>query len=90
MATFARFFNHHGLLTVRDQPQWYVVQGGSHTYVKAFMEGFQGELRPDTPIRGLRRSADAVQVDRIDVRAPDGIEHCVAGGEKVNVIDQVG
>jgi predicted NAD/FAD-binding protein len=62
MATFARFFNHHGLLTVSDQPQWYVVQGGSHSYVKAFMDGFQGELRPQTPIGGLRRSANAVYV----------------------------
>jgi predicted NAD/FAD-binding protein len=62
MATFARFFNNHGLLTVRDQPQWYVVRGGSHAYVKAFMENFQGDLRPDWPVKGIRRSADAATV----------------------------
>jgi predicted NAD/FAD-binding protein len=62
MATFTRFFNHHGLLTVRDQPRWYVVRGGSHAYVKAFMKDFQGDLRLDCPIKGIRRSSDAATV----------------------------
>jgi len=62
MATFARFFNNHGLLAVRDQPQWYVVRGGSHAYVQAFVENFQGDLRPDQPVKGIRRSSDAAAV----------------------------
>ena len=62
MAAFARFFNHHGLLSIRDQPQWYVVRGGSHTYVKAFMKAFRGNLRPKCPVKGIRRSADAATV----------------------------
>ncbi len=62
MAAFARFFNNHGLLAVRDQPQWYVVRGGSHAYVKAFMKDFRGNLRPKWPVKGIRRSADAATV----------------------------
>jgi predicted NAD/FAD-binding protein len=26
---FLRFFENHGLLDIRDRPQWYVVPGGS-------------------------------------------------------------
>jgi predicted NAD/FAD-binding protein len=60
METFARFFSNHGLLTVSDQPQWYVVQGGSHTYVKAFREHFQGDIVQDAPVQGIRRDPEAV------------------------------
>lgn len=62
MATFARFFYNHGLLAVRDQPQWYVVKGGSHTYVKAFKNRFKGRLRTDSPVVGIRRSEKAATV----------------------------
>jgi uncharacterized protein len=33
MATFARFCHNHGLLQIRNRPQWYTVQGGSRNYV---------------------------------------------------------
>ena len=68
METFARFFSNHGLLTVSDQPQWYVVQGGSHTYVKAFQKGFQGIIVTDEPVQGIRRGADAVTLTLADGR----------------------
>lgn len=29
------FFNNHGMLNINDRPQWFVVKGGSHAYVKA-------------------------------------------------------
>ena len=32
---FLRFFANHGLLGVRDAPQWYTIEGGSKTYVNA-------------------------------------------------------
>ena len=70
METFARFFSNHGLLTVRDQPQWYVVKGGSHTYVKAFRERFQGDVVPDSPVRHIRRSANGVTL-----RMENGHQH---------------
>jgi predicted NAD/FAD-binding protein len=66
MATFARFFSNHGLLTVSDQPQWYVVKGGSHSYVKAFRKRFQGDIIADAPVRSIRRNADAVTLSLSD------------------------
>jgi predicted NAD/FAD-binding protein len=66
METFARFFGNHGLLTVSDQPQWYVVKDGSHAYVKAFREQFEGEIVLDADIRGIRRSGDSVTVTTAD------------------------
>jgi predicted NAD/FAD-binding protein len=68
MATFARFFHNHGLLTVRDQPQWYVVKGGSHAYVKAFRAQFAGHVETDCPVDRIQRSAEAVGVRLADGR----------------------
>ena len=31
---FIQFFNNHGLLTLKDRPQWRYVRGGSKTYVQ--------------------------------------------------------
>ncbi len=36
---FLRFFENHGLLDIRDRPQWYVVPGGSREYVRALLAG---------------------------------------------------
>ena len=36
-ATFARFFERHGLLRLRDQPKWRTVDGGSKRYVDAIL-----------------------------------------------------
>lgn len=59
---FMRFFDNHSLFNTVDQPQWRVVTGGSQTYVKALMADFQGTLRLGTPVRGLNRVADGVEV----------------------------
>jgi predicted NAD/FAD-binding protein len=44
-ASFIRFFNNHGLLTVKDHPQWYSVLGGSREYVKLILEKLDGNLK---------------------------------------------
>lgn len=43
VASFARFFANHGLLQVKDRPQWRTVVGGSRAYVGALMLDFRGK-----------------------------------------------
>jgi len=52
---FFRFFENHGLLTLTDQPQWYVVKGGSHAYVKAFLHTFTGRALTNHGVTSVRR-----------------------------------
>jgi predicted NAD/FAD-binding protein len=59
---FLRFFHNHGLLSIRNRPQWRTVVGGSHAYVKAFLRDFQGKVHLKTPIRSLSRDADGVSL----------------------------
>ncbi|VFQ47014.1 NAD(P)/FAD-dependent oxidoreductase [Desulfoluna butyratoxydans] len=62
METFARFYENHGLLTLTEHPQWSVVAGGSHSYVKAFLNGFNGRVVEGTPVTGIRRTESGVMV----------------------------
>lgn len=60
--SFARFFENHGLLSLRDRPQWRVVKGGSARYVEALCAPFQDRIRLNTRVRSLRRIARKVEV----------------------------
>jgi predicted NAD/FAD-binding protein len=66
MLTFARFFDNHGLLTIHRHPQWYYVAGGSHSYVKAFLDQFQGEVFTRADIVSIQRSTDSVILNHDD------------------------
>lgn len=62
---FLRFFENHGLLDIRDRPQWYVVPGGSREYVRALLArlGDRTDLRLNAPVQ---------QVDRHPAGSPCG------------------
>lgn len=59
---FLRFFEHHGLLDIRDRPQWYVVPGGSREYVRALLArlGDRLDLRLNAPVQQVDRHATGV------------------------------
>ncbi|MEO0478604.1 MAG: FAD-dependent oxidoreductase [Planctomycetota bacterium] len=67
--TFLRFFSHHGLLSVKDRPTWQTVVGGSRTYVEALTAQFSDRIRLSTPVLGVRRFDD-----RVEVRTAAGVE----------------
>jgi len=56
------FFRNHGMLAVSGRPQWRVVTGGSSRYVERLIAGFRDRIRTSTPVRSIRRAADAVSV----------------------------
>jgi predicted NAD/FAD-binding protein len=56
------FFRNHGLLQIWGRPQWRVIEGGSHTYVNEMLRRFVGRLRLRTPVVGVRRFTDHVEI----------------------------
>jgi len=59
-ATFLRFCHNHGLLQVRDRPQWRTVVGGSRCYVERLGAELGDRVRLATPVQGVRRIANGV------------------------------
>ena len=57
------FFENHGLLSLKNRPQWYVVEGGSSAYLAPILATLPpSRQRLATPVRGLRRGEAGVRV----------------------------
>lgn len=63
--TFARFYENHGLLSLTEHPQWHYINGGSQTYVQAFLKEFKGNAISDCEISAVRRMESKVGVTRL-------------------------
>ncbi|KQV91842.1 NAD(P)/FAD-dependent oxidoreductase [Pelomonas sp. Root1237] len=61
LATLIRFCHNHGLLQVRDRPQWYTVRGGSREYVRRLVARLS-DARLHTPVLGIQRSGHQVRL----------------------------
>lgn len=51
---FLRFFNNHGLLNIVDRPQWYVLKGGSRSYVP-HLSAAVADIRLNSPVLAIKR-----------------------------------
>lgn len=50
-----RFMANHQMLSLSTRPDWYVVQGGSRTYVDAMTANWRVQVRLATPVLGVSR-----------------------------------
>jgi predicted NAD/FAD-binding protein len=57
-----RFYDHHGLLTLTNRPQWKTVVGGSISYVQAFEQQFLGTVKKNSPVLNVKRMRDKIKV----------------------------
>ncbi|WP_210395370.1 NAD(P)/FAD-dependent oxidoreductase [Motiliproteus sediminis] len=66
--TFLRFCANHGLLQLRDRPQWYTIDGGSRVYVDRLLAQLGSAARNHAGIRTVRRQTlnGKTQVTLID------------------------
>ena len=61
-AFLAAFFENHGVLQLRNRPQWRSIPGGSNRYVEALTAPFADRIRLRTPIESLRREPQHVSL----------------------------
>jgi predicted NAD/FAD-binding protein len=61
-ASFARFFENHGLLDLRNRPQWKTVRGGSHTYIRRMLRDLGPKTRSGDPVTSVTRGEGEVIV----------------------------
>ena len=71
---FVRFFRNHGLLSVSDRPQWYVIEGGSSAYVEPLTRDFLQHIRSNCPVQRIERDVSGVTV------------HSAAGSERFDKV----
>ncbi len=73
----AEFFHNHGMLDLRDRPQWLTVQGGSRTYVDAIIARLRGRVRLATPVGRITRHATHVELFAAGAEVPERFDEVV-------------
>ena len=61
-ATFLRFFDNHGWLTMNGAPQWLTVEGGSREYVSRLVSHLGPRVLKGAPVATVTRTAEGVLV----------------------------
>lgn len=56
------FFANHGLMQLRDRPQWRTIKGGSRKYVAALLEPLRDRIRFRCPVNSVARTESGVIV----------------------------
>lgn len=59
---FVEFFYHHGLLSIADRPQWYVIPGGSKNYLAPLSESFAKNINLNADIKTIIRHNNAIDI----------------------------
>ena len=59
---FLKFFLNHGLLDITNRPQWYVLAGGSHAYIKPMTEPFHDKILLNTPVEKINRKGSSIDI----------------------------
>jgi predicted NAD/FAD-binding protein len=62
---FVRFFKNHGLLNIRNRPQWRVIEGGSSQYLGPLTQPFASRIRTSCPVKAVRREQGRVLIDSV-------------------------
>jgi uncharacterized protein len=57
------FLHHHGMLRLKDRPQWRVIRGGSREYVRKLIEPFADRIHTRRPVAGLTRDGAGVEIE---------------------------
>lgn len=55
LAFFVRFFHNHGLLNIRNRPQWRVIKGGSRNYIEPLTAAFKNKIELENPVTRVAR-----------------------------------
>lgn len=87
---FIRFFDNHGLLNINDRPDWYVISGGSNSYIEKLTADFKDRIRLNTAVRKVRRQADYIEVitSNMNVEKFDYVFFACHADQALNMIDR--
>lgn len=60
---FVRFFHHHGMLSIDDRPQWYVIKNGSKSYIPKLTNSFSDRVYLNSKISSIRRTSTQIEME---------------------------
>ena len=86
---YLHFFANHGLLTLKDRPQWRVVTGGSQTYVRKALSLLKAEVRTGETPEKIFRTSEGVDLHFSEGRK-EHYDHVVIGAHADQALQLLG
>jgi predicted NAD/FAD-binding protein len=75
---FVRFFANHGLLNIKNRPQWRIIAGGSREYVGKLVAPFRERIRLNEAVVSVKRLPSHVEL-RTSCGAVERFDHVFIG-----------
>ena len=87
---FVKFFKNHGLLSIKERPQWRTLIGGSRSYISPLTESFRDSIRLSTDIVSLDRHNDNVHVRLAggEIQRFDGVVIATHSDQALTLLEQ--
>ena len=63
---FIEFFKNHGLLNIKNRPQWRVLKGGSKAYLEPLSREFRERIVLNSKITAVKRTGDSAKLLFVD------------------------
>jgi len=74
--SFLSFFKNHGLLNLKERPQWKTIVGGSKQYVSQLIKPFESKIYINTAVKNVKRVAGRIEIFS-EGRAPEYFDHVI-------------
>lgn len=74
---FVKFFRNHGLLNLKNRPQWRVIKGGSSAYIKPLTAPYKDRIRLNTPVYGVDRNITGSYVTLATKDGKETFDHVI-------------
>lgn len=75
--TFLQFFKNHGLLNIKNRPQWYTVTGGSREYVKRLTAALPNSIKIKNAVKNVTASANGKSTVEDSTGKSDVFDHVI-------------
>jgi predicted NAD/FAD-binding protein len=91
-ASLLRFFHNHGLLELRNRPQWRTVCGGSHQYVRQLLKPLAGKVACRDRVSAVQRgdAGATVHAERSGARQFDAVVFACHADQALRLLERPG
>lgn len=77
MRFIAEFYHNHGLLSLKNRPQWRVICGGSKCYVEKLTAGFWNRIQLNSPVERVTRGEQSISIRLAGTKEAQTFDHVI-------------
>ncbi len=77
MRFIAEFYHNHGLLSLKNRPQWRVICGGSKCYVEKLTAGFRERIWLNSPVQCVSRDEESISIQLAGSGESQSFDHVI-------------